>query len=52
MPTEFASQALDGLRDGSHFEWYVVPILVLVFYIYAVEIERKNWNVLFAGLAF
>jgi len=52
MPTEFASQALARLRDGSHFEWYVVPLLVLVFYIYAVEVERKNWNVLFAGLAF
>lgn len=52
MPTEFASQALDRLRDGSHFEWYVIPLLVIVFYIYSVEIERRNWNVLFAGLAF
>ena len=52
MPTEFAAQALARLRDGSHFEWYVVPILVLVFYVYSVEVERRNWNVLFAGLAF
>ena len=52
MPTEFASQALERLRDGSHFEWYVIPILVLVLYVYSVEVERRNWNVLFAGLAF
>ena len=24
----------------------------LVVYIYAVEVERKNWNLFFAGLAF
>jgi len=52
MPSEFAAQALARVRDGSHFEWYVVPILVVVFYIYSVEVERRNWNVLFAGLAF
>ncbi len=52
MPTDFASQALTNLRDGSHFQWYVIPILVLVLYVYSVEVERRNWNALFAGLAF
>lgn len=52
MPTQFATEAMRNLRDTSHFEWYVIPILVLVFYIYSVEVERRNWNVLFAGLAF
>jgi len=52
MPSEFAQQALANLRDGSHFNWMVIPVLVLVIYIYAVEVERRNWNVLFAGLAF
>lgn len=52
MPSPFAQQALDNLRDGSAFNWSVIPILVLVFYIYAVEVERRNWNVFFAGLAF
>ncbi|UCE85062.1 MAG: hypothetical protein JSU66_11980 [Deltaproteobacteria bacterium] len=51
MPTEFARQALENLRDGSLFNWTVIPMLVVVIYIYAVEVERKNWNVLFAGLA-
>jgi hypothetical protein len=50
--TEFASQALSILRDGSQFQWYVIPLFALVVYVYAVEIERKNWNLVFAGLAF
>jgi hypothetical protein len=52
MPTESASQALSILRDGSLFQWYVIPLFALVVYVYTVEIERRNWDLLFAGLAF
>jgi len=52
MPTEHALEALSILRDGSLFQWYVIPIFALVVYVYAVEIERRNWNLVFAGLAF
>ena len=52
MPTESALKALDHLRDPSMFQWYVIPLFAFVVYVYAVEIERKNWNLLFAGLAF
>jgi hypothetical protein len=52
MPTEFASQALAILRDGSQFQWYVITLFAFVVYAYAVEVERKNWNLVFAGLAF
>ncbi len=52
MPTEHAAKALENLRDPSMFNWSVIPILVLVFYIYSVEVERRNWDILFAGLAF
>ena len=51
MPTDAAQRALKILRDGSQFQWYVIPLFVLVVYVYANEIERKNWNVVFAGLA-
>ena len=44
-------QALDNLRDSSHLHWYVVSLLAIAVYIYAVEIERRNWNLVFAGLA-
>ena len=50
--TESAQQALSILRDGSLFQWYAIPLFALVVYVYANEIERRNWNLIFAGLAF
>jgi hypothetical protein len=52
MTTESALAAARILRDGSQFQWYVIPLLALVLYVYAVEIERRAWSVVFAGLAF
>ncbi|MGW6776103.1 hypothetical protein ACWGBX_37570 [Streptomyces sp. NPDC055037] len=49
--TDDARAALEQLRDASQFEWYVIPLLLLVLYAYAAEVERRNWDVLFAGLA-
>lgn len=50
--TEAAQQALAILRDGSQFKWYVIPLFALVVYVYAAEIEKKNWSLVFAGLAY
>jgi hypothetical protein len=52
MPTESALEALKHLRDGSTFQWYVIPLFAFVVYVYAVEIEKKNWSLVFAGLAY
>jgi hypothetical protein len=52
MPTESAAAALRILRDGSLFQWYVIPLFALVVYVYAMEIERQNWSLVFAGLAY
>ena len=52
MPTESAAAALKILRDGSLFQWYLIPLLAFVVYVYAVEVEKKNYNAVFAGLAF
>jgi hypothetical protein len=52
MITESAQQALSILRDGSQYQWYVITLFALVVYVYAVEIERRNWSLVFAGLAF
>jgi hypothetical protein len=38
MPTDAARRATAILRDGSAFEWHVIPILLLVLYVYANEI--------------
>jgi hypothetical protein len=52
--TEATQQALCGLRDLSMIKWYVIPLLAIVFYIYAREIKEarqtKNWNAVLAGL--
>ena len=50
--SDFALQALARLRDGSNFQWYVIPLLSFVFYVYTVEAEKRNWNLILAGLAF
>ncbi len=50
--TPSALQALAILRDGSQFKWYVVALLAFVFYVYTVEVEKKNWSLVLAGLAF
>ena len=50
--TDAAQRALSILRDGSQFQWYVIPLFAFVVYVYASEVERKNWSLVFAGLAF
>ena len=50
--TEAAQKSVALLRDPSHFGWWGVPIFVLVMYVYAVEIEKRNWSLILAGLAF
>jgi hypothetical protein len=51
--TESASQALVGLRDFTTLQWYAIPLLVLLFYIYVVEIRDArrtgNWDAVIAG---
>lgn len=50
--TPSAQAAQEILRSGSQYQWYVIPLLAIVMYIYAAESKNKNWNAVFAGLAF
>lgn len=50
--TDYTLQALARLRDTSNFQWYVIPLLAFAFYIYTVEAEKRNWNIILTGLAF
>jgi len=52
MFTNASQETLKILRDTSNFQWHVIPIFVIVLYIYAVEIEKRNWSLVLAGLAF
>ncbi|HSJ18831.1 MAG TPA: hypothetical protein VK920_12115 [Solirubrobacterales bacterium] len=49
--TDFTLEAQEILRDPSNFGWYTVALLALVLYVYAVEVERRRFDVVFAGLA-
>ena len=54
-PTEASLEALSKLRQLNPVTgWYVVTLLVIVLYIYGVEIkkarETNNWSTVFAGL--
>jgi len=48
---EATQQALNILRSGDMFQWYVIPILVIVLYIYANEYEKGNYRAIAGGLA-
>ncbi len=52
MPSPAAQEGLRILREGSQFQWYVLPLFALVVYAYGCEIERRRWSQVFAGLAF
>jgi hypothetical protein len=50
--TGFTRDALRILRDGSTFQWSTIPLLGFAIYVYAVEVERRRWDIVLAGLAF
>ena len=48
---EATQQALDILRNGTTFQWYVIPLLAFVVYIYFNEMTKNNWKGIAAGLS-
>jgi hypothetical protein len=48
---EATREALSILRDGSNFQWYVIPFLAFVVYVYLNEIGKRNWKGVAAGLS-
>jgi hypothetical protein len=49
---QFTREAERLLRAPGHFSWSTVTLLALVVYVYAVEVERRNWSAILAGAAF
>jgi hypothetical protein len=47
---EATAQALNIVRSGEQFQWYVIPFIVIVMYIYGNEYERGNYKAIAAGL--
>ncbi|RJX35620.1 MAG: hypothetical protein C4525_02910 [Desulfarculus sp.] len=52
--TAASQQALQGLRDLSMLQWYVIPLLAYTFYIYSAQVKKArrsgDWNAVLAGL--
>jgi hypothetical protein len=48
--TDFTIRALDQVRSTAHFGWGVVPLIAIVFYVYATEVQAKNHPAIFAGV--
>jgi hypothetical protein len=52
MRPQFTVQAEHALRASGHFDWSTITLLGLAVYVYAVEVQRGDWDVVLAGLAF
>jgi len=53
-PTAASLEALSNLRVLNNYQWYIIPLLAIILYIYMIEIQKAretdNWNVVFSGL--
>jgi hypothetical protein len=48
----YSQSAMEILRNPQlTMKWYVVPLLLIVMYIYTKQMHDKNWNVVLGGLA-
>jgi hypothetical protein len=49
--TDFTRDAERLLRDPDQFKWYTVTLIAFVLYVYSVEVERRRWDIVLAGVA-
>ncbi|MDO8653118.1 MAG: hypothetical protein Q7R66_13115 [Undibacterium sp.] len=47
-----AAEAQALVRNSSHFQWYVIPLLLMVIYAYTEQAAEKRWSVVLGGIAF
>ncbi len=52
MITASAAQAEQLVRNSTHFQWYVISLLLVVIYAYAEQAAEKRLSVVLAGIAF
>lgn len=50
--TAASQAAMARLRSPEFFEWYLVPLLAFVIFVYASEVEKRHWHSILAGLLF
>ena len=40
------------LRSTDLVKWYIVPLIVILFWAYSMEVKKKNWNKVLLGICF
>ena len=50
MVTEASQIALSNLRTTDNLQWYVIPLLIIVVYIYNAEMEKENFDAVYLGI--
>jgi hypothetical protein len=50
MVTEASQIALSNLRTTDNLQWYIIPLLIILVYIYNTEIEKGNLDAVFLGI--
>ena len=50
--TEASRQAISILRSPDHFQWYLIPFLALILYVYVSEAQKGHWHAVLTGLIF
>jgi hypothetical protein len=50
LMTESSQLALERLRSTDNLQWYIIPILIFVIYVYLVEIEKGRWGAVLVGV--
>ncbi|HVA28783.1 MAG TPA: hypothetical protein VNF68_11420 [Candidatus Baltobacteraceae bacterium] len=45
------ADAVSALRDPAHFSWTIVPLFVIVVYLYFRQAEMNNWARILAAVA-
>ena len=48
--TESAIRALSILRTSDQADWTIIPLLFFACYVYAVEVQKKNWDFVLFGV--
>lgn len=50
--SDYSKSALEILRNPQlTMKWYLVPLFLILFFTVAVQVKKKNWNVLLGGAA-
>jgi hypothetical protein len=44
--TEAAAKALANLRNTSHFEWYLIPFLLIIIYDGLVKSQNSTFHII------